>query len=136
MNTSVRFSLVTVLVHIAIALLLLLLLWFEIVPTQSERDAQSIVNTGFQRERSRLFVNAAYALRYHPQTEKAQAICGLSDKKGLPLFWCCLPTYIHSIQKRFLQQVATLFLFLGHARVVNVQFQAIYAGLFRVVQRV
>jgi hypothetical protein len=46
MNTSMRFFLFTCLVHMAIVSLMLLLLWFEIVPTQSERDAQSIVHAG------------------------------------------------------------------------------------------
>jgi hypothetical protein len=84
LNTSVRFSLCIGLVHIIIVLLMLLLLWFEIVPTRSERDTQFIVNAGFQRERSRLFVNATYALSYRPQTEKAQAISALQIT--LPLF--------------------------------------------------
>lgn len=84
MNMSMRFSWVTCLVHIIIILLMLLLLWFEAIPNQSERDAQSIVNAGFQRERSRLFVNSMYALRYRSRVEKAQAMSDLQIT--LPLF--------------------------------------------------
>jgi hypothetical protein len=84
MNTSGRFSLLTCLVQMTIVLLMLLLVWFEIVPAQSERDAQSIVNAGFQRERSRLFVNSVYALCYRSHAEKAQAMSDLQIT--LPLF--------------------------------------------------
>jgi hypothetical protein len=77
MNTSLRCYLFTGLIQMIIVLLMILLIWFEIVPTKSERDAQYIVNAGFQRERSRLFVNSTYALRYRSQTEKAAAISDL-----------------------------------------------------------
>ncbi|GCE14620.1 hypothetical protein [Tengunoibacter tsumagoiensis] len=56
---------------------LLFLIWFEIVPTSSQRDEQYIVNTGFQRERERIFENSAYSLRYRSTSDNIQAISDL-----------------------------------------------------------
>jgi hypothetical protein len=84
MHTS-RISLIGHLMASTMAILLILfLLWLEIIPGGSLRDAQYNVEAGFQRERSRLFVNSAYTLRYRPVTGGVRAIRDLEI--ALPAF--------------------------------------------------
>lgn len=64
--------------------LMLLLFWLESVPSAFLRDATYNVEAGFQRERSRLFVNSAYNLEYRPASEHVQAIRDLQI--SLPAF--------------------------------------------------